>query len=250
MVDFLEYMVSARPSEASSGVYNTLLEHYLHQYDESEEEEYKKKQEEKVMQMLKKNVQNYDEDQALILCQRHSFHSGALFLYERRALYAQILNHYVSRGDVASAVRTCRRFGARDPDLWTKTLQFIAREGEAEPAQVAEVLDAVESNRLLSPLLIVQTLSQSSSATLKLARDYLRRLLENERARAVEDEEQIAKYAEETALLRESNRKLREEAVVIQATRCSACGDTLELPCVFFMCGCAFREQCLQVSLK
>lgn len=81
-----------------------------------------------------------------------------------------MLNHHVSRGDVGAAVQVCRRFGPRQPDLWVRALQFIAREGEAEQEQIAEVLDNVEKHRLLSPMLIVATLSKSPAATLKLVR--------------------------------------------------------------------------------
>ncbi len=74
MVDFLEFVIRSRPAEASGGVYNTLLEHYLHQYSDPESTANLRKQmEEKAMDVLRRNVQNCDEDQALILCQRHSF---------------------------------------------------------------------------------------------------------------------------------------------------------------------------------
>ncbi len=35
MVDFLEFMIRARPADqAMGGVHNTLIEHYLHQYSD------------------------------------------------------------------------------------------------------------------------------------------------------------------------------------------------------------------------
>ncbi len=217
MVDFLEYMIRERPEEASGGVYNTLLEHYLHQYsDPASTANLRKAMEEKAMRVLKRSMQDSDEDQALILCQRHSFSQGALFLYERRGLFSEVLNHHVSLGDVSAAVQTCRRFGDRQPDLWVRALQFIAREGEAEPEQIEEVLESVEKHRLLSPMLIVAALSKSPAATMKLVRGYLTRLMETEDARSSEDLDVVAKYAEETARIREENRKLRAEAVVFQ----------------------------------
>ena len=68
----------------------------------------------------------------------------------------------------------------------------------------------------MSPLTVIQTLSQSPNACLGLVRDYLIRLTEREDARMKEDLAVIEKYKADTAKLREQNQKLKEDAVVFQ----------------------------------
>ena len=131
MVDFLEYMVTTKPESCGGGAYTTLLEHYLHLHDEKRESEgdpsVRLALEQKVMAFLNEHSKNYDEDQALILCQRHSFRRGTLFLFERKGLYGQILSHHIQCGDVPAAVAACRKLGPQDPNLWVRALQYIAK---------------------------------------------------------------------------------------------------------------------------
>ncbi len=217
MVDFLEYMVAERPDEdASIEVHTTLLEHYLHLYSDPEASaNFRKAQEEKAMCLLEKNVEAA-EDQALILCQRHVFSRGALYLYERKGLFSQILAHHASRGDTAAIISACRRHGSREPELWTQALAHVAREGEATQTQMAEILEAVESLRLLSPLQIVSVLSKSGNASLQLVRDYLIRTVEAKDAQIKEDQAVAEQYAADTDRIRKNNKELKTKAVVFQ----------------------------------
>lgn len=132
MVNFLEHMILARPADLSGTVYNTLLEHYLHQF----QDELGSGSEERVMDILRNNCSNYDADQALILCQLHGFSRGILHLFERKQLFGQILWFHVQSGDLGSALQTCRTFGPQDPNLWVRALQYVAKEADAQPQQV------------------------------------------------------------------------------------------------------------------
>ncbi len=65
----------------------------------------------------------------------------------------------------------CRRFGPQNPQLWVTALQYVASSGaEVPPHHFKEVLDSIEQHRLLSPLLVVSTLSTCPTATLGVVR--------------------------------------------------------------------------------
>lgn len=244
MVTFLEYMIVERPEASGSTVYTTLLEHYLHLYSETED---KVQVENKIMDILRNNLGQFDEDQALILCQRHAFSKGSLYLFERKGFFGEILRFHIEhRGDLESAIQTCRRFGPQDPNLWIQALQSISREGECPPEYLSEILDQIESNRLMSPLLVLQTLAKSSTAGLGLLRDFLIRLHTTEEKLMKEDEIVIEQYRHEAQSLQEKIKALKTSSVVFQVSKCSACSHNLELPSVHFLCQHSFHKHCFQ----
>lgn len=148
MVEFLEYMIAVKP-DTSGATYTTLLEHYLHQYDDQQDPD-RRELEEKVMTILRNTDANYGEDQALILCQRHRFKRGSLLLFQRKGFYAQILTSYMEDGDLTSALQTCRQFGPQDPNLWVQCLQHLSLGSfsNVQPNQMMEIVEAVEKVRV------------------------------------------------------------------------------------------------------
>ena len=150
MIDFIEYMIGARPND-SEGIYNTLLEHYMRRIKESGEHEAGSRVlEERVMKVLKSEDAKYDEDLALVHCHLYGFRKGLLFILEEKGHYSQILHHHVEAGDLTAVIATCRSFGAQNPNLWVEALQAVAHEAEATIAQVEEILEMVDKYKLLS----------------------------------------------------------------------------------------------------
>ena len=150
MIDFIEYMIEAKPSD-SEGIYNTLLEHYMRQMKEScEDESGRRVLEERVMHVLKSEDAKYNEDLALVHCHLYGFDRGLLFILEEKGHYSQILHHHVEAGDLNAVIATCRSFGAQNPNLWVEALQAVAQEAEATTPQVEEILEMVDGYKLLS----------------------------------------------------------------------------------------------------
>jgi hypothetical protein len=135
MIEFIEYMIEARPRE-SEGIYNTLLEHYMRQLMEMNDDEEaaataatRRNLKERVMQVLKSEDAKYDIDLAMVHCTLYGFRKGLLFILEEKGLYSQILQHHVEAGDVAALVQTCRAFGLQNPNLWVEALRAVSQEG-------------------------------------------------------------------------------------------------------------------------
>lgn len=90
LVEFLEHLIN-EGNTLSTNVYNTLLEHYIHVWSNSENIADKNKMSQKTLKFMQKPDVKYDKSQALVVCHMHSFREGILYLYEDQKLYQQIL---------------------------------------------------------------------------------------------------------------------------------------------------------------
>merc|ERR1712156_1370656 len=117
---------------------------------------------------------------------------------------------------------------------------------EVPPAQFREVLDQVERHKLLSPLQVVSTLSSCPTATLGVVRDYLLRTIDSEEKSIAEDRKVIDQYQQQSKEVRTKIDRLNGQVTVFQSTKCSVCGQELELPTVHFLCGHGFHQHCFQ----
>lgn len=247
MVDFLEHLVTSLPV-VSKTVYNTLIEYQIYSFAATADHELKAIKEKKIMDLLKSDSEKYSSDQALVLCQLSNFQPGLLYLYQKAELYDQILKHHFASGNYDAGITACRRFGPQNPQLWVTALQNIAQASGAEVPQhqFKEVLDNIEKYRLLSPLLVVSTLSSCPTATLGVVRDYLLRTLSAEERSIDEDKRVIEQYKADSQKIREKIDKLTNSVTIFQSTKCSACNHALELPTVHFLCQHGYHQHCFQ----
>ncbi|XP_022253825.1 vacuolar protein sorting-associated protein 11 homolog [Limulus polyphemus] len=239
LMEFLEMKVEPRSSSAL--VYNTLLELYLHNYNHETDESNKKECEQKIMDMLSNPEARYHVDQALVLCQMNSFKPGILHLYEKEKLYQQILAYHIEHKDYENVIKTCERFGNYDPMLWVQALWFFSQ--TTEDKFLMSVLSQIEKKKLLPPIMVVNIMSRSHTATLAAIKDYLIRYLQQENDRISENERLIRQYREETQKLRNQMEEMRTNARIFQVSKCSGCSHQLELPSVHFLCGHSYHQQ-------
>jgi len=78
-----------------------------------------------------------------------------------------------------------------------------------------------------------------------MVRKYLSRTIERERVEIQQDLEHIDGYAADTDFKKQEMRDLQEKPTTFQPNRCSACGTSLELPVVHFLCKHSFHHRCL-----
>lgn len=245
LVEFLEHLVKVH-TKWSTLVYNTLIEHYLHLWESLSDVTSKSTVEQKVVRLLQNSEANYDKDQTLILCQIHNFRSGILYLYEEGKLYQQILQYHIRQRDYKAVLTTCRRFGQQDPSLWVQALWACTKDAETPSDLLGEVLTVIEKQRLLSPLLVVDALASSGTATIGDVRSYLLSVLQTEKELTEQEQQLINKYRQETDKIRQQIQSMQTSAVVFQASRCSACNHQLELPSVHFLCQHSYHQHCFQ----
>ncbi|GFQ99030.1 vacuolar protein sorting-associated protein 11 homolog [Trichonephila clavata] len=245
LLEFLEHMIKIRPT-SSSLVYNTYLELCLKAYSKETDPAIKKKNEIKIMDMLRNSDASYSINQALVLCQMSDFKPGILHLYEKAKLYQQILFYHIENRDLDAIMRTCERFGSYDPNLWVQALWFFCQQEKNQKPYVITILNEVERNNLLSPILVVDIMAKSHTATLDLIKDYIIRYLQKENEQIAEDERLIKQYREETEKMRNQMEELRNNPKIFQVSKCSGCTHQLELPSVHFLCGHSYHQQCFE----
>jgi len=258
---FLEYIVKHEPA-CDSIVYNTLLELYLRDYDlvskptddeegpEDEEEvaaEAKRQNHQAALALLQDPASTYDDDHALCLVQMFDFKPGMLFLYEKLKLYNEIVQHHMENNEYPAIIANCKKFGHIDPNLWVQVLSYFALKDEGEDCHrwIMDVLNNIEREKLLPPLLVVQILSQNDKTPLAVVKDYITRRLKEERLSIEEDQKLISELRVETEGMRSEIHKLQTKAKVFSDTSCSVCNQRLDLPAVHFLCGHSFHQGCL-----
>jgi len=281
--NFLEYIVKSEPA-CDPIVYNTLLELFLRDYDlvpkvvEEEESidsvprgadwaeagqgraaqsgaEYeaahmvaKEKNHEAALALLRNPGSKYDDDHALCLVQMFDFKPGMLYLYEKLKLYNEIVQHHMETNEYAAILGACKKFGHIDPNLWVQVLSYFALKDEGEDCHrwIMDVLNNIEREKLLPPLLVVQILSQNDKTPLAVVKDYITRRLQEERMLIEDDQKMISELRVETEQMRTDIHRLQTKAKVFSDTTCSVCQQRLELPAVHFMCGHSFHQGCLE----
>ncbi|XKL60972.1 hypothetical protein PGB90_008029 [Kerria lacca] len=245
LVEFLEYLIKFS-SKWSTSIYNTLIEHYLHLWYDSNDVTVKLQYEQQVLNTLQSSEINYDKNQALILCSMRNFKSGILYLLEENKMYKQILRYLLSCGNYQDVLCCCRRFGYQEPSLWIKTLWSAASDSFFPSDSLCEVLTVIEKENLLSPLQVVEIMSRSQSLTIENIYNYMLSILKTELKLMEEENTLIRKYKEETDRIHHHVKKIQNSPIVFQGSTCSACKNQLELPSVHFLCQHSYHQYCYQ----
>nr|XP_054754971.1 vacuolar protein sorting-associated protein 11 homolog isoform X1 [Lytechinus pictus] len=245
LMEFLEHMIKVQ-TESSSQIYNTLLELYLHDMAHEKEKRPRLELEKKAMALLQTGETRYDIDQALVLCQMHSFQKGILYLYEKAQLYQQILHFYMEHDSYDKIIQTCKSYGNKDPNLWVQALSYFAAKEENCKPFIVEVLSQIDRRNLLPPLLVIQTLAHNSTATLSVIKDYIVRRLQQENDQIADDERLIKQYREETKKMKSQIEEMKTSAKMFQVSKCSVCNHPLELPSVHFLCQHSYHQHCFE----
>ncbi|XP_013140949.1 PREDICTED: vacuolar protein sorting-associated protein 11 homolog [Papilio polytes] len=242
LIEFLEHMVSCSDLKCSSLVYNTLIEHYIHVWAKTESED-KTQEALKVYNMLKDPEANYDRDQMLIICQMFNFKIGILHLYEEKKLWRATLALHMRSGTPDVALEVCRRRGAASPQLWRDLLHAAP---PPPPRCLHEPLHHLASEKLLSPILVIDCLTSTESYTLGDVRTYLMDVLKAEEEVINRERELSAKYKSETEKMKKQIEVIQNEPITFQSSRCAACNGSLTLPSVHFFCQHSFHQHCFE----
>ncbi|KAG0221143.1 hypothetical protein BGX31_010142 [Mortierella sp. GBA43] len=203
---------------------------------------------EKCIKLLNDTEIPYDTNHALVLCHMAGFDEGIVFLYERMKMYTDILRLWIKKEDTSKVIECLRKYGPLEPSLYSLTLSYFSSLpsslGSVTP-ELLEVLDHIDQQDLLPPLQVVQALSRTSVATIGMIKNYISRRIEAERKERLEDQRQIKSYRQESERKRREIEDLKTSARVFQATKCSACGGSLDLPAVHFLCKHSYHQRCL-----
>jgi hypothetical protein len=201
---------------------------------------------EKILELLENPDSNYDTEHVLVLVQSMNFKEGVLKMYERLRLHYDIVQYYMEQRDYTNVINACNKYGDLDPNLWVQVLSYFANAEDKDfEDEITSILQKIEKDNLLPPLLVVQILSKHPKTKLGTIKEYLTTKLQQDQMMIKEDVERIKEFQMDTRKMRKEVHSLRTSAKIFQLTTCSRCGTQLDLPAVHFMCGHSYHQRCL-----
>ena len=193
-----------------------------------------------------------DDDHALLLTFQYGWLDGRAQLYESLGRPHELLRHYILVAEDEKVLRTCRRHGESEPQMWLAALRHLVsvapgKDERTWRSHLAEVLGAMESERLLSPLELVQALSTPPTAPvpLQLASELLERHLRAADAALEEQSREASRFGDDVAKMRAEIAEIDGCVRVFQQPKCSACLGPLDVPTIHFHCQHSYHLACL-----
>ncbi|EFC37451.1 hypothetical protein NAEGRDRAFT_81916 [Naegleria gruberi] len=270
---FLENVIwrTLRPDTSHSKVvYNTLIELYLKYLDTDSKKRPELEQtqgisdryeiqppstdianlsfKDRLLYTLDHPQSNYDKEHVLVLVQSQNFKEGVLKIYDTLGLHYYIIQYYMEQRDYKNVIASVNQYGDKDPNLWVQVLTYFATLDDNVEEELAIVLEKIEKDEILPPLLVVQILGKNEKTKLYSVKDYLISKIQKEQEMIREDVEKIKEFQTETAQMRKEIYDLQTSAKTFQATTCTFCNAQLDLPAVHFMCNHSYHQRCLLVG--
>ncbi|KAI9679526.1 MAG: hypothetical protein M1817_005548 [Caeruleum heppii] len=247
---FLEACLTVeRPDVADkTDLYTTLFEMYLHKANVKGQE--RAEWETKAKKLIENSDIPIDTSNVLLLSHLSNFPTGTHLVREQLNLHLDIFRSYASAKDTQGAIKALHKYGTIEPALYPAALSYFTsspRVLEEAGDELGKVLDTIDAQNLMAPLQVIQMLSKNAVATMGLVRDYLSRMVEREEREIENNKRLITSYRAETAAKRAEMDQLNTRPATFQTSRCSACGGSLDLPTVHFLCKHSFHQRCLNL---
>jgi vacuolar protein sorting-associated protein 11 len=253
-VKFLEDCIESPNihDDDKSDLYTTLFEMYLHAATSSKNEDERKEWERKAKALIesKKVPLETSNSNVLLLSDLLNFRDGTILVREKQGLRFDIFRSYTSAKDTAGAIKALHKYGPEEPQLYpaalayfTSSPQIIDEAGD----ELDAVLKRIDDDGLMAPLQVIQTLSANGVATMGMIKRYLSNTIDRERREIAVNRHQIQAYQTDTEKKGAELTALSSKPQTFNATRCSACGMSLDLPTVHFLCKHSFHQRCLNL---
>lgn len=251
-ITFLEACIASPEvtNDNKTDLNTTLFEIYLHKASNTTAEE-KAEYEQKAKALIESEDTHIDTSNVLLLSDLEKFRDGSILVSERQGLRFDVFRSYTTARDTRGAIKALRKYAPEEPGLYPAALAYFTSSPEilAEAGdEVGAVLQKIDSDNLMAPLQVVQTLSQNAVATMGLVKKYLSATVERERAEIASNQRLIDSYRKDTTQKQTEISALKSQPASFSATRCSSCGRPLDLPVVHFLCKHSFHQSCLNVS--
>ncbi|BFZ62617.1 Vacuolar protein sorting-associated protein 11 [Saitoella coloradoensis] len=251
-IQFLEALVPSLSDDgtALSDVSTALFEAYLRRAGETSGNE-KSEWERKAKAMLEDPHSLVDQTNAFFISQFTSYRDGMVYLREKASLTMDIFQSCASSRDTPGVIAALHKYGAQEPEMYPMALRYLTSDPRIltdASDELPSILDKISRDGLMAPLQVVHALSNNAVATVGVVKTYLGNAIERERREIENNRKLVDSYRVESDKKKKEVDDLRQAARVFQVTRCSACGGTLDLPTVHFLCKHSFHQRCVGES--
>ncbi|OAA78545.1 vacuolar protein sorting protein [Akanthomyces lecanii RCEF 1005] len=234
-------------------LYTTLFEMYLYKAGEKKglrREEW----EAKAKKLIEGEHVPMESSNVLLLSHLSNFKDGTVLVKEQAGLLSDIFRSYTSARDTQGAMKALRKYGPDEPQLYPAALAYLTSDPkileEAGQDELAGILAKIDKDGLMAPLQVIQTLVGQSAgggfATMGMIKPYLQETITRERRQISSNRHRIKTLRTDTEKRRVEIEELNSKPAIFQATRCTECGQGLDLPTVHFLCKHSFHERCLR----
>ncbi|KOS22364.1 Vacuolar protein sorting-associated protein 11 -like protein [Escovopsis weberi] len=256
-IEFLEACLEEEKlkEEHSADLYTTLFEMYLCKSNEKKGHQHKEEWEAKAKKLIEGEHVPMESSNVLLLSHLSSFQDGTVLVKEQAGLLSDIFRSYTSAKDTRGALKALRKYGPEEPQLYPAALAYLTSDArvleEAGADELAAILAKIDKDGLMAPLQVIQTLVGQTGggggvATMGMIKPYLQETIARERKEIASNRHRIATLRTDTEKRRGELDDLSNKPAVFQATRCSDCGQGLDLPAVHFLCKHSFHQRCLR----
>ncbi|KAJ5811412.1 Zinc finger RING-type [Penicillium riverlandense] len=234
-IDFLETLVQQPDLKEESKVdlFTTLFEMYLDTANSKKDATEKQEWEKKAKKLIEGKDIPISTSNVLLLSDLSNFREGSTLVREQEGLRLDIFRSFTAAKDTQGAITALRRYGPDEPQLYIDALTYFASSPqilEEAGDELDAVLRRIDEDGLLSPLQVIQALSNNAVVSMGRVKKYLSENIDRER-KDINNQKELE--------------SLSTQPVVFQSRRCQACGGSLDLPAVHFLCKHSFHERCL-----
>lgn len=120
----------------------------------------------------------------LLLSDLSNFREGSTLVREQEGLRLDIFRSFTSAKDTQGAIKALRRYGPDEPQLYVDALTYFASSPkilEEAGDELDTVLQRINQDGLLSPLQVIQALSNNAVVTMGRVKKYLSDNIDRER---------------------------------------------------------------------
>ncbi|KAJ3498405.1 hypothetical protein NLG97_g1152 [Lecanicillium saksenae] len=234
-------------------LYTTLFEMYLYKAGEKKGM-HREEWEAKAKRLIEGEHVPMESSNVLLLSHLSNFKDGTVLVKEQAGLLSDIFRSYTSARDTQGAMKALRKYGPEEPQLYPAALTYLTSDPkileEAGQDELAGILTKIDKDGLMAPLQVIQTLVGRSAgggfATMGMVKPYLQETITRERRQISSNRHRIKTLRTDTEKRRVEIEELNSKPAIFQATRCTECGQGLDLPTVHFLCKHSFHERCLR----
>ncbi|KAB8202658.1 hypothetical protein BDV34DRAFT_215316 [Aspergillus parasiticus] len=251
-ITFLEALISQESlkEEDKVDLYTTLFEMYLDTASRKKATTEKEEWETKAKRLIEGKDIPISTSSVLLLSDLSGFREGSTLVREQEGLRSDIFRSFTSAKDTRGAIQALKKYGPEEPQLYVDALTYFASSPkilEEAGEELDVVLKRINDEGLMSPLQVIQALSNNAVVTMGRVKKYLSDNIERERKEISTNRRLISSYSIETENKRKELEQLGSKPVVFQARRCAlkSCGGVLDLPTVHFLCKHSFHQRCL-----
>ena len=234
-------------------------------------EKYKRKEKEKkisgieyanqILVMMKKYIDKLDKNNLLMLFKLSAFEQGVVELNKIMALKQDILQISMDQHDYKKINELCRNSlkenQAKDKkvNFWLQALYYyidISNNSNVNliSEYLIEVLDNLSKQEDFSPINLIDIIEGKINAKNKIIqikvlkkffKDWIVQKRDSLKEDKLETEENYKKILEYDKNIKE----IQMSAKTCNSSRCSSCKSSLDMPYIYFVCGHAYHQNCL-----